>query len=91
MTSAIESLALRATNNKVAALEAIVKRQTFVIQHLASAMYHHVQDRHDAHMKCDDAPDVRAIHAARRSLQAGADMQSRNIAEVTRGDRTRSR
>jgi prefoldin subunit 5 len=38
VTSAIESLALRATNNRVSALEAIVKRQTFVILRLTSAI-----------------------------------------------------
>lgn len=84
MSSAIDNMAIRASNARIDKLQATVSQQQFVIAQLVSAVFHHVQDRHDAHMKTDDSPDVRAVVNARRAVQQAADRRSKDVASASR-------
>jgi len=82
-------MAEAAKTRRIERLEAELTKLKHVAAQLVAALWHHTQDRHDVDMKRDDAPDVRAVGNARRSLQD--DKRSREIAAAAREDQSRGR
>lgn len=68
MPPLLETMARTALMNRLDRAEQAIKAQSLVITHLTSALWHHLQDRHDARPTTDDAPDVTQVRNARRIL-----------------------
>ena len=75
---------------RIERLEATVKQHAELVRLLVSGMFHHVQDRHDATMHTDDAPDVVAVRRARRVLSQQAKVAGSDVAAVQRSDMKRA-
>jgi len=86
----LETMAKSALVARIERLEATVKQHAELVRLLVSGMFHHVQDRHDATMHTDDAPDVVAVRRARRVLSQQAKVAGSDVAAVQRSDMKRA-
>lgn len=82
MAPVLEQMAQRAITRRIELLDLRVKKLFYICGQLASALYHHSQDRHDVTMKTDDSQDVRAIQNARRALADDPERRGRDMAEA---------
>ena len=86
MSPLLETMAKGALVARIERLEATVKHHAELVRLLVSGMFHHVQNRHDATMHTDDAPDVVAVRRARRVLSQQAKTTDGDVAAVRRSE-----
>lgn len=91
MTPLLETMARNALANRVERLEAMVRTQADLIGLLVNGLHHHLQDRHDAVIKSDDAPDVLCVVRARRTLPRLQNPFVQDIGDVSRSETSRGK
>lgn len=87
MPPLLETMARSALLARLERVEQTAKTQAQVISYLVAALWHHLQDRHDAAVGTADDPDVVAVRNARRVIArtSKTDVAAAAKADIDRG------